>query len=105
MRQAAVVIDVEMREHDTFDIDGPDAECAQLRADLLLPVDPKRHLPSSVRMEGGGAFEQLRPLPVLHDNHAFRVRRPARTSAPTPSIRDPRISRAGVAARALDPGP
>src|SRR5262249_26813236 len=40
---------------------------------LLIPLDLKRHLPSPVRMQGFGAFQQVCSLSRIHDDHAFRV--------------------------------
>src|SRR5262249_5641553 len=71
VRETAVVIDMEMREHDAFHIPRADAERAQLRADFLLPLDSKRHLPAMVGMERCGTVEQMCPLPGIHDDYAF----------------------------------
>jgi hypothetical protein len=73
VREAAVVIDMEMRENDSFHVEWSYGECTQLRADLLILFDPKRHFPSPVRMQGFGAFEQMCSLARIHDDHAFRV--------------------------------
>src|SRR5262249_24392181 len=56
---------------DAFHISRPDAERAQWRTDFLLALDSKRHLPSLVGMEGPDAFEQMRPLARIHDDHPF----------------------------------
>ena len=43
MLEPRVVVDVQMREHDAFDVARSDAERAQLRPDLLLRLDAERN--------------------------------------------------------------
>jgi hypothetical protein len=71
MCKAAVVVDVQMGQDDASYITGPDTEGSQLRTDLLVTVDAKRHFPSNVGMKRFTGLEQMRPLTRIHHDHAF----------------------------------
>jgi pimeloyl-ACP methyl ester carboxylesterase len=71
MRQAAVVIDVQVGEDDACDISRSNAERAQLWTDFLLALETKRHLPSVIGMERSAGFVQVHPLAGVDDDDAF----------------------------------
>ena len=73
MPQAAVVIHVQMREHDPLDVTRPDAERAQLRPDLLLRRDPEADLPADIRMERARVIQKVLALPGIDDDQAVAV--------------------------------
>src|SRR5690242_10290653 len=67
VREAAVVIGVQMCEDDARDISRSDAEGAQLRTDLLVALEAKVHFPSVIRMQRSPGFEQVRALAGVDD--------------------------------------
>src|SRR4029078_4773159 len=73
VREAAVVIGVQMREDDACDISRSDAEGAQLGTDILFALDAKAHLPSVIRMQRSPGLEQVHSLAGLA-SPAFRLR-------------------------------
>jgi hypothetical protein len=111
MCKATIVVDVQMGQDDASYITGPDAEGAQLRPDLLITLDTKRHFPSNVGMERLAGLEQMRPLARIHHDHAFRVGDDPRTrrepSRPLPVREHSEPSSQSASApldlRALDP--
>jgi len=73
VREAAVVIGMQMREDDARGISRSDAEGAQLRTDLLFVLDTKYHFPSVIGMQRSAGFEQVHTLAGVDDDHAFRM--------------------------------
>src|SRR5262249_33962502 len=71
VREAAVVVGMEMGEHHAFHISRPDAEPAQLRTDFFLALDPKGYIPSVIGMEGPAAVDEMRPFARIDNDHAF----------------------------------
>ena len=50
VRQAAVVVDMQVRQHHRFDVAGTDAEAPQLRTNLLFGLDVESHGELKIRM-------------------------------------------------------
>ena len=73
MREAAVVIDVQVREDDAFDIEASDAQRAQLWTDFLFAFETKRDLPSMIGMQRPARFEQMHARTRVDDDHALRM--------------------------------
>jgi hypothetical protein len=69
--EAAVVIDVQMRQDDVLHISRADAERAQLGTDFLLALESKRHLPSMIRVQRSGGVEDTRPVAGVGDDHSI----------------------------------
>jgi len=73
VREPAIVIDVQVGQHDPSHITGPYTQRAELWTDFRIAFDPKLHFPPPVRMEGPGGLKKVRPLTRVHDDHAFGV--------------------------------
>jgi len=51
VRKAAVMVHMQMGEHDAFHVARPDAERLQLRTDLLFAVDAEPDFPPDIRVK------------------------------------------------------
>src|SRR5262249_23461132 len=73
MHKPAIVVDVQVSEHDSFHIARSDSQRAQLRTDFLVALDSKPDLPAHVRVERPGGFQEMGRLPCVHHHYTFRM--------------------------------
>src|SRR5260370_38471231 len=73
MREAAVMVHMQMGEDHPLHIARSDAERAQLRTDLLFALDAKRHFPADIRVKRLTGFQQMRALPAAYHDDTFAL--------------------------------
>jgi len=74
MCQTAVVIHVQMPQHNPFHIARSDPESPKLRSDLLPTFNPEGDLPSDIGMRRLTGFEKVRTLTCInHDDTAWML--------------------------------
>src|SRR4029078_11054420 len=71
--ESAIVVDVQVCEHDSPHITRHNTECAQPGTEFLLWLDSKLPLPAHVRMQGTGGVDEMGRLARIHHDHAFRM--------------------------------
>jgi hypothetical protein len=71
MREAAVVIHMEMSKHNTLHIPRTDTEFPQLGPDLLFALNPEIRFESNIGMQRPGSLEEMGPLTGVDDYYAF----------------------------------
>jgi hypothetical protein len=72
VRETAIVVDVQVSEHDCLDVAGADAEAPQLRPKLLLGLDVETNAELKIRMPARQRL-QTRIGAGVDDNRAFGV--------------------------------
>jgi hypothetical protein len=60
VREAAVVVDVQVRQHHRLDVTGPDTEASQLWADFLFRFDVEANAQAKIRVPGWQRFQVCR---------------------------------------------
>ena len=70
VRDAAIVVDVQVREHNCSDVAGADTEAPQLRTELLLGLDIEADAQLKIRMPARQRF-QTRVGAGVDDDDAF----------------------------------
>ena len=73
MCKSAIMIHMQVGENNPFHITRTDAQCTQLRTDLLFRIDSKNNLPSSKGMIRPPSFQQMRSLAGVDDNNTLTV--------------------------------
>src|SRR5262245_36474611 len=73
VRKPAIMIDVQVGQHDAFHVPRPNTQRAQLRTDFLVALDSKPDFPAHVRVQRPGGFEEMCRLTRIHHDHAFRM--------------------------------
>jgi hypothetical protein len=72
MREAAVVVDMQVGEHYGLHVAGANAEASQLRAHFLLRLDVEADGKLKIRMPARQRF-QMRRRSGIDDDHALRM--------------------------------
>ena len=73
MSKAAIVVHVQMRQHNFLHFARSDPESSQLRSNLLLALNPERDFPSDIRMQRLAGFEKVRALTGVDHNDAIAM--------------------------------
>jgi hypothetical protein len=70
--EAAIVVDVHVRQHHRFDVPGADAKAPQLRTHFLFGFDVEANAELEIRMPARQRFQMSRRSGV-NDDHALGV--------------------------------
>ena len=73
VRKSAIVIDMQVSQHDSRHVVRRNAQRTQLRAEFLVGRDSESDFPAHVGMQRRGGLEEMSPLTRVHHDHAFRM--------------------------------